>query len=74
MDRSLTELTDRTMLLFSLWLMPVTIWTIFVGEDFFLYCMYPLILSFEPINKIKLLFECGFPRPQDVGHLRFRLF
>jgi hypothetical protein len=31
--------------------------------------MYPLILSFETINKLKLFFECGIPRPQDVGHL-----
>jgi hypothetical protein len=31
--------------------------------------MYPLILSFETINKLKLVFECGIPRPQDVGHL-----
>jgi hypothetical protein len=36
--------------------------------------MYPLILSFETINKLKLSFECGIPRPQDAGHLRFRLF
>jgi hypothetical protein len=28
--------------------------------------MYPLILSFETINKLKLFFECGIPRPQDV--------
>jgi hypothetical protein len=32
--------------------------------------MYPSILSFETINKLKLLFECGIPRPQDVGHLQ----
>jgi hypothetical protein len=31
--------------------------------------MYPLILSFETINKLNLFFECGIPRPQDVGHL-----
>jgi hypothetical protein len=31
--------------------------------------MYPLILSIETINKLKLSFECGIPRPQDVGHL-----
>jgi hypothetical protein len=31
--------------------------------------MYPLILSFETINKLNLFFECGVPRPQDVGHL-----
>jgi hypothetical protein len=30
-----------------------------------------LILSFETINKLKLSFECGIPRPQDAGHLRF---
>jgi hypothetical protein len=29
---------------------------------------------FQTINKLKLSFECGIPRPQDVGHLRFRLF
>jgi hypothetical protein len=34
--------------------------------------MYPSILSFETINKLKLFFECGIPRPQDVGHLRLR--
>jgi hypothetical protein len=34
--------------------------------------MYPLILSLETINKLKLFFECGIPRPQDVGHLRLR--
>jgi hypothetical protein len=36
--------------------------------------MYPSILSYETINKLKLFFECGIPRPEDVGHLRFRLF
>jgi hypothetical protein len=36
--------------------------------------MYPSILSFKTINKLKLFFECGIPRPQDVGHLCFRLF
>jgi hypothetical protein len=35
--------------------------------------MFPSILYFETINKLKLSFECGIPRPQDVGHLRFRL-
>jgi hypothetical protein len=25
--------------------------------------MYPSILSFETINKLKLSFECGIPRP-----------
>jgi hypothetical protein len=35
--------------------------------------MYSSILSFETINKLKLFFECGIPRPQDVGHLRFAL-
>jgi hypothetical protein len=34
--------------------------------------MYPLILSFETITKLKLFIECGIPRPQDVGHLRLR--
>jgi hypothetical protein len=34
--------------------------------------MYPSILSFETINKLKLFFESGIPRPQDVGHLRLR--
>jgi hypothetical protein len=29
--------------------------------------MYPLILSFEPINKLKMFFECGIPMPQDSG-------
>jgi hypothetical protein len=38
---------------------------------FFLLRMYPLILSFETINKLKLFFECGIPRPQEVGHLCF---
>jgi hypothetical protein len=36
--------------------------------------MYPSILSFETINKLKLFFECCIPRPQDVGHLCFRRF
>jgi hypothetical protein len=36
--------------------------------------MYPFILSFETINKLKLSIECSIPRPQDAGHLRFRLF
>jgi hypothetical protein len=31
--------------------------------------MYPSILSFETIIKLKLFFEFGIPRPQDVGHL-----
>jgi hypothetical protein len=30
--------------------------------------MYPSILSFKTINKLKLSFECGILRPQDVGH------
>jgi hypothetical protein len=34
--------------------------------------MYPLILSLETINKLKLFFECGIPKPQDVGHLSLR--
>jgi hypothetical protein len=34
--------------------------------------MYPSVLSFETINKLKLFFECGIPRPQDVGHLCLR--
>jgi hypothetical protein len=34
--------------------------------------MYPSILSFKTINKLKLSFECGIPRPQDVGHLLLR--
>jgi hypothetical protein len=34
--------------------------------------MYPSILSFKTINKLNLFFECGIPRPQDVGHLRLR--
>jgi hypothetical protein len=38
----------------------------------FLQRMYPSILSFETINKLKLFIECGNPRPQDVGHLRLR--
>jgi hypothetical protein len=29
--------------------------------------MYPSILSFETLNKVKLLFECGNPMPQDAG-------
>jgi hypothetical protein len=29
--------------------------------------MYPLILSFETINKLKLFFECGILMPQDTG-------
>jgi hypothetical protein len=29
--------------------------------------MYPSILSFETINKPKLFFERGIPKPQDVG-------
>jgi hypothetical protein len=44
---------------------------IFFKTCFFYACIYPLILSFETINKLKLSFECGIPRPQDVGHLRF---
>jgi hypothetical protein len=36
--------------------------------------MYPLVLSFESINKLKLSFECGIPKPQDAGHLCFRLY
>jgi hypothetical protein len=45
-------------------------------DIFFLFFlrMYPLILSFKTINKLKLSFECGIPRPQEVGHLCFRLF
>jgi hypothetical protein len=31
-------------------------------------------VSFETINRLKLFFECGIPRAQDVGHLCFRLF
>jgi hypothetical protein len=34
--------------------------------------MYPSILSFKTINKLKLFFECGIPRPQNVGHLPLR--
>jgi hypothetical protein len=45
----------------------------FPTTDFF-FRMYPSLLSFETINKLKLSFECGIPRHQDVGHLRFRLF
>jgi hypothetical protein len=48
-----------------------------VGKVFFFiffFRMYPSILSFETINKLKLSFKCGIPRPQDVGHLCFRLF
>jgi hypothetical protein len=29
--------------------------------------MYPLILSFETINKLKLFFEWGNSMPQDAG-------
>jgi hypothetical protein len=36
--------------------------------------MDPSILSFETINKLKLSFEYGIPRPQDIGHLCFRRF
>jgi hypothetical protein len=39
---------------------------------FFFFRMYPSVLSFETINKLKLSFECGIPRRQDVGHLRLR--
>jgi hypothetical protein len=41
------------------------------GTRFFIFCIVSLILSFETINKHKLFFEFGIPRPQDVGHLRF---
>jgi hypothetical protein len=34
--------------------------------------MYPSILSFETISKLKLFIECGIPRPQDVRHLCLR--
>jgi hypothetical protein len=34
---------------------------------FFLLRMYPSILSFETINKLKLFFECGIPMPQEAG-------
>jgi hypothetical protein len=44
----------------------------FVLELFF-FRMYPSILSFETINKLKLSFECGIPRPQDVGRLKLFL-
>jgi hypothetical protein len=30
--------------------------------------MYPSMLSFENINKLKLFFECGIPMPQDAGN------
>jgi hypothetical protein len=43
----------------------------------FFFCFFlndTSILSFETINKLKLSFECGIPRPQDAGHFRFRLF
>jgi hypothetical protein len=33
---------------------------------------YPSILSFKTINKLKLFFECGIPRPQDADHLCLR--
>jgi hypothetical protein len=36
--------------------------------------MYPSILSLETINKLKLFFECGILRPQDVEILHFQLF
>jgi hypothetical protein len=36
--------------------------------------MYPSMLSFETINKLKLFFECGIPRLQDVGHLCLRYY
>jgi hypothetical protein len=36
--------------------------------------LFPSILSFETINKLTLSVECGIPRPQDAGHLCFRLF
>jgi hypothetical protein len=29
--------------------------------------MYLLIISFKTIKKLKLLFECGIPMPQDAG-------
>jgi hypothetical protein len=41
-----------------------------VGPCLFFKRMYPSILSFKTINKLKLSFECGIPRPQDVGHVR----
>jgi hypothetical protein len=41
-------------------------------STFFLERMYHSILSFETINKLKLFFECGIPRPQYVGHLCLR--
>jgi hypothetical protein len=44
------------------------------GFFFLFFRMYPSILSFEIINRLKLSFECGIPRPQDVAHLRFQLF
>jgi hypothetical protein len=36
--------------------------------------MYPSILSFENINKLKLFFECGIPRPQDATAIFFTHF
>jgi hypothetical protein len=36
--------------------------------------MFPSILSFETINKLKLFFECGIPRPQELEHHRLRYF
>jgi hypothetical protein len=32
--------------------------------------MYPMILPYATINKLRLFFECGIPGPQDVGQLR----
>jgi hypothetical protein len=29
--------------------------------------MYLSILSFKTINKLKLIYECGIPMPQDAG-------
>jgi hypothetical protein len=37
-------------------------------SSFFTYVSLTSILSFETINKLKLSFECGIPRPQDAGH------
>jgi hypothetical protein len=34
---------------------------------FFSLRRYLSIQSFEPINKLKLFFECGIPMPQDAG-------
>jgi hypothetical protein len=34
--------------------------------------MYPSILFFETINKLKLFFECGIPMPQDEEDLYLR--